>query len=370
MKYLYLVFITIILFFSCSTDLDINDDYKDITVVYGILDKSSDYQYIKINKAFLGEIAASQMAQVADSVLYKKADVSIIKSKNGNYVKTIFFNYTDTIEKDSGLFANDKNIIYVTDEKIIEDSELDDINDFTYKLVVNIPNKDAVTSETILVSDVKENHNNNDNTEVEEVNLYKSLGYNSGHYFLYNLRFPNADNAYLSEVFVQCFYYNGFGSHYYLDSTMFRLGGNTKTYSSDYGQEMIFTFNGKEFYKKLHENIMNSFAPKRYFYCIRFWYMSAGRGLSDYIEQTSIDYSEVDNGQAFSNITNGYGVFSSKSFSCSDYRFLDYDSGTLHHLSELNSPTYDDNFVKESEVIEFFDKYDELYDIYCLYCQE
>ena len=365
MKYFYVAFLTIILLFSCNTDLDINADYKDITIVYGILDKNSDYQYIKINKAFLGEIASTQMAQVSDSVLYKKADVSLIKSKNGNYIKTINFNYTDTIKKNTGIFANDKNIIYVTDEKIIEESELNDINDFKYKLVVKIPNKEIVSSETVLISDIEKKTDSLN--KIDDVNLYKSLGFNSGHYYLYNLKFINADNAYITEVFVQCFFYNKYENLYLLDSTIFKLGGNTITHSPNFNQELIFTFNGKEFYNKLHEKLKNSVVTKRYFYCIRFGFLSAGRGLSDYIEQTSLNYSEANNWQAFSNITNGYGVFSSKSFSYSDYMFLDYDSGSLNHLSEANSPTFHDNFVKEGKVLEFFDKYEEYYDIYDLY---
>ena len=65
--------------YSCSTDVELNADYKDITVIYALLDKNSEYQYIKVNKAFLGEASVAEMASVSDSFTYKTADVSVIK---------------------------------------------------------------------------------------------------------------------------------------------------------------------------------------------------------------------------------------------------------------------------------------------------
>jgi len=365
MKWFYVVLSAVMLLFSCSTDIDLNANYKDITIVYGLLNKDADYQYIKIGKAFLGEIAASEMAQVSDSFTYKKADVSVIKLKNGNYIKTIQFNYTDTIKKDSGIFANDKNTIYVSDEKIIENSEINNINDYSYKLEVKIPGKEPVTSEIILVDNVSEILQKDTLAAVSEVNLYKSLGYNSGIYYLYNLRFINPDNAYTTEVCAQCFFYNKIGNDYYLDSTTIFFNGNAKTYSSEYNQELVFRIKGKDFYTKLHENLINKEHYKRVFYCLRFGFLSAGRGLADYIEQTKLSQTGLEDFNAFSNINNGYGVFSSTSFSFSDYMFIDYDSGSLNHLSEKNSPTYVDNFVREGKVLEFFD--DDKYDIFNLY---
>jgi hypothetical protein len=105
------------LFMACETDFEVNAEWKEVTVVYGLLDQSQQQQYIKINKAYLGEGNALQMASVADSVNYNPADleVKIFKVKESfSSVDTLgFVTLYDTIlEKDSGLFATDENIIY------------------------------------------------------------------------------------------------------------------------------------------------------------------------------------------------------------------------------------------------------------------
>ena len=39
-------------FFSCSTDVELYADYKDVPVVYGIINILADTNYVKITKAF------------------------------------------------------------------------------------------------------------------------------------------------------------------------------------------------------------------------------------------------------------------------------------------------------------------------------
>ena len=55
MKKMYLLLIVIIII-GCDTDFDVNADWKETTVVYGLLDASLDTQYIRINKGYLGSI--------------------------------------------------------------------------------------------------------------------------------------------------------------------------------------------------------------------------------------------------------------------------------------------------------------------------
>ena len=105
---------------ACETDFEVNANWKEVTVVYGLLDQSQQQQYIKINKAYLGEGDALQMASVADSINYNPVDlvVKIYKVKDGTFgsVDTIgFVTLYDTIlEKEEGLFSTDENIIYTT----------------------------------------------------------------------------------------------------------------------------------------------------------------------------------------------------------------------------------------------------------------
>ena len=62
---------------SCKTDFDINAEYKDITIVYGLLNQKDSIHYIRINKAFLGEGNALIMATDPNNTLYPYEDLNV-----------------------------------------------------------------------------------------------------------------------------------------------------------------------------------------------------------------------------------------------------------------------------------------------------
>ena len=61
-------------FYSCSTDVDIYAEYKDIPIIYAMLDARADTNYVKITKAFCGTdenpINANEVALIYDSSNY------------------------------------------------------------------------------------------------------------------------------------------------------------------------------------------------------------------------------------------------------------------------------------------------------------
>ena len=147
-KITFLFLLSSILFSSCETDFTVNADWKEVTVVYGLLDQSQEKQYIRINKAFLGNENAYVMASVADSINYNpnNLEVKIEKlSASGNVLATKIL--TDTIMfKEDGLFSVEENIIYVfdTDNFLNEEKE--------YKLTItNLVSGNIISSQTKLI---------------------------------------------------------------------------------------------------------------------------------------------------------------------------------------------------------------------------
>ena len=147
-KYIFLFILVISLFSACETEFNVNADWKEVIVVYGLLDQSQDKQYIRINKAFLGNEDAFVMASVADSINYNpnNLEVKIEKvSTSGNVVDTKIL--TDTIMfKEDGLFSVEENIIYVfdTDNFLNEEKE--------YKLTItNKISGNIISSQTKLI---------------------------------------------------------------------------------------------------------------------------------------------------------------------------------------------------------------------------
>ena len=75
--------------FSCSTDVDLYADYKDVPVVYGMIDVTADTNFIKITKAFCGNndnpINANEAALVYDSSNYsEKLNAYIVELQSGS----------------------------------------------------------------------------------------------------------------------------------------------------------------------------------------------------------------------------------------------------------------------------------------------
>ena len=113
----------IILFFSCDNELVVNAEWEDIPVIYGILDpgyynnsnlEENDNHYIRIQKSFLGNLAASQMAQEIDSIYYNPNDIvlSIDKLQNGVIVETFDLELVNNLDKLDGYFANESHQLY------------------------------------------------------------------------------------------------------------------------------------------------------------------------------------------------------------------------------------------------------------------
>ena len=74
---------------SCSTDVDIYADYKDIPVVYGLIESTADTNYVKITKSYCGSndnpINALEVAPIYDSSNYPgKLNAYIVELKSSH----------------------------------------------------------------------------------------------------------------------------------------------------------------------------------------------------------------------------------------------------------------------------------------------
>ncbi len=118
---------------ACNSDFEVNDKWQDVPVVFCVLDQSKEYQYIKVNKCFLGNLPASEMASVSDSLFYNcDVKVFLYKKQEKNILKQWEFVRVDTIPKEEGFFASDKNTIWVGNPQIDEG--------YDYELEINIDN--------------------------------------------------------------------------------------------------------------------------------------------------------------------------------------------------------------------------------------
>lgn len=137
------------LFWTCSTEVDLLDDYKEIPVVYCLLDQSQPKQYVRIQKAFLGPDNALTMAQQMDSIFYATQLNVSIEEYNGNNMTNSWQLQPDTVPyRDAGIFYSGSYVIYSlnTTTGMLASNR-------TYKLRVRFasdPNKEAYSSTVIV----------------------------------------------------------------------------------------------------------------------------------------------------------------------------------------------------------------------------
>jgi hypothetical protein len=138
-------------FSSCETEIKTNAEYKDVTVVYGLLNPNDTNHYIKITKAFSGEGDANDLAGNAANFNYADGELEVkVDEYNASdvFVKSFVLARTvNEIPKDGGIFSNTDNVLY----KFIEPNLK---KDFNYKLSIRnkVLDKD-ITAETKLVND-------------------------------------------------------------------------------------------------------------------------------------------------------------------------------------------------------------------------
>lgn len=138
---------------SCSTDIDLNADYKEIPIIYGLLDAQDSVHYIRIQKAFLGEQNAEVTAQNPDSIYYEqKLDVTIeARNEFGDpvgdgkkYELKRVNGATVGLDKDEGVFADEPHELYRFKAKL-------DTSAIYHLKMVNPETGKTITADTRLV---------------------------------------------------------------------------------------------------------------------------------------------------------------------------------------------------------------------------
>ena len=147
--------VLIVLFFlmlseSCKTDFDINADYKDITIVYCLLNQNDSIHYARINKAFLGEGNALIMAEDPANTLYPYGDIDVTmeESLNGTLLNTYLLDTVIFNNKEPGVFSYPTNVLYAFKAQLNEACK--------YKLKIqNNKSGKLVEAEANIVNDFK-----------------------------------------------------------------------------------------------------------------------------------------------------------------------------------------------------------------------
>jgi len=300
-KFLFIAAASSLLFSACSTDLDVNGDWKETMIVYGLLDQSQAKQYIKVNKAFLGDGNAYEYAQVKDSVQFVNAlSVKLVREDGVEYV----LSPDNTIPKDAGTFygPDQANAIYSAP------ITLNTTKSYTLK-VKNNETGQEVTSKTSLISHF-------DFTSPNAASPAFNIIIAGAPNYRFKVEWNSSKNGRLYQLKLR---FN------YIDST---TTGNIarsvdwlfpikKTERLDGSEQLYVDFKGQEFLQYLGNKICNSCTQPSDLIARRavdlgFYVVAGSDDLNTYIEVNTPSTGIIQDKPEFTNINNGLGLFTAR----------------------------------------------------------
>ena len=149
---LLLLFLT---FAACDDSFDVNADWKEVMVVYGLLNPSApdSVNYIRINRGFVNDdMSALDLAKVPDSISYTDSLYVLLQIwKNGVHQKgqDIVLTKIPNNNKDTGYFATEGQFLFATPKQSVLDINA------VYKLVIrNTVTGKEVSSATEIVGNM------------------------------------------------------------------------------------------------------------------------------------------------------------------------------------------------------------------------
>lgn len=309
--FLLSLLVGITIFNACSTKVDLYADYKDIPVVYGLIDATQDTNFVRINRAFSSNndnpINAHEVALIADSSNYPgKLEAQIVEYKAGfgnQFLPTGNVIQLDTItihDKDTGLFYAPHQKVYYTTESFKVNSSS---NRYKYRLVVYKGN-DTITSETGVVG------GENFRILTSQMTFMSDETNNSG-----KISFKSADNAVFYDVKMVFNYREKHGETEVAKQVKWNFGSKSVDELTYEDGTYIVTYSMNSLFNLMADaiggdtiGVTRFFDPKP----VDIMIAAGGEELYNYIQVNSQAGGLAQTVPDYSNISGGYGVFSSR----------------------------------------------------------
>lgn len=153
------ILISVIGITSCEVEFNPNDDWKETTIVYGVLDQDADTNFIRIQKCFVGDGNYIEFSKQKDSIYYKSDELEVkmygfytsdtVGWNIRNAHDSCTFTYTESYNKPQGGFYSEIAPIFFTTHK------LNPIFNYYHLVIRNLKTGNIVTAHTKLVADYK-----------------------------------------------------------------------------------------------------------------------------------------------------------------------------------------------------------------------
>ncbi len=283
---------------SCSTDVDVAGNYKETTVIYGLLNQYDTVQYVRIQKAFLVNDNVLDYTKVPDSIYYKPEDLSVVLEKlnpaSNTIEQTINMSHT-LMPKDSGMFASGNLIIYKTNAAL-DSSKL-------YRLkITNLKSGKVTTASTRLVSGLQIKNPNAFTTVTVNLNPISKNGF--------DLKWKPALNGVLYQVEVKFTWteIDVVQSTSKPDSILWTFSPIERKTTAD----ITYNLPHNEFFIFLRDNLEAKPNVQRKIGKISFKIYAGTEELNQYIQINKPSTGIIQEKPLYTNVENGLGIFSAR----------------------------------------------------------
>ncbi len=300
MKLFFFTILISVCLFSCKTDFDVNAPYDQVPIVYGLLDQSVDTHYIKINRTYLGANNLNS-ANINDSILFKNVNARIEQVTNGavGTVYTLQEKWVNNINE--GIFYPDSQKVYFFVEPNLDANS-------TYRLAVTADGKEF-GSETTLLG----NYSFTTSTILSTLNGFPFASA-PGVYSTIDPKWTTTLDGIRYDLALRFFYDEHKGANITRKSIDWFLGSDKKPSPTSF-VELQREVNGESFYIFLsnQEALMDTVGvTKRVIRNVQLMVTAADNELTTYIDVNKPVTGVVTERPEYTNITNGFGIFSAR----------------------------------------------------------
>lgn len=308
---------------SCSEDVNLNGDFKETAVVYGLLDHADSIHYIKITKAFIGPGNALEIAQIPDSNYFDQVDVTVSEFVSGSLTRTWILRDTIVQNKDidGAFYAPEQKVFYfqtlptITSSmgvtgtvQVSSNTLLTSLKpEATYKMKAVINSGEfEVTGETELVNGLT--------TSASSQNFTFKFANDPAEYISTGVAVSNTGNAFVVNAQLDVLFNEYIGSSFTTKSFNWQVG------ESDVQPNSSRTFSalGETFYDLIRRNVSSDpLIDKRTFNGISITITGGAEDLYNYMVVNKPTSSLAQSKPTYTNlsVSNGkrvVGIFSSR----------------------------------------------------------
>ncbi len=289
---------------GCNKKLDIIEGNDPITVVYGMIDYTQNKQYIRISKTFTSKSSVYDEAKLGSSIYYKDEELDVYLEKYVDNSLSATYNLKrDTIyEKLSGLFYNEREIVYSinTSDIIYKQEYL--YNNIEFKLKIHDKLRDVyVTCSTPLVGFFKPDQ------YITNPNSYDIVNSESK-----EIKWTSAKNGRLYKCALRlCYDVRDIRTNeIYSDSSEW-VFTPIKSATLEGKEAMSVKFLVDNFYYYFGTNIKEDNNLERYFKNFKIVFTVLSDDVSKYIEINQVSSDILQERPVYSNVYNGIGLLGS-----------------------------------------------------------